>query len=398
MTFTLAAGLGVADDHPGAAAHDPGRLLDPGYWLGAVQLAERAGFDLVTLHDRFGPGRLPRLDTSLLASWLAARTAVIGLLPTMTTTHTEPFHVGKNLATLDHISGGRAGWLVAVSRTEEESRLVGRGHPALAVPGASTERPGAGAERSGAGDRETSGDLDGELQAEAADAIEVARRLWDSWEDDAEIRDTATGRFIDRDKVHYIDFTGRYFSVKGPSITPRPPQGQPVVVIPADSPAALRTAVDGADAVLIPAPVVSDDPAAALGEVREAQRRHHRRGAALKVFADVPVRLAGQAGQPGTPEALAEQVTDLASLGYDGVRFLLSDQDADLPLLAESIPGLLRARGLRPDAALHPGGTLRTRLGLRPAVNRYGPEADGDELTGEDSRLHRSSPGTGEQS
>ena len=64
---------------------------------------------------------------------------------------------------------------------------------------------------------------------EAADYVEVLRRLWDSWEDDAEIRDVATGRFIDRDKLHYIDFEGRWFAVKGPSITPRPPQGQPVV-------------------------------------------------------------------------------------------------------------------------------------------------------------------------
>src|SRR5260370_99506 len=65
--------------------------------------------------------------------------------------------------------------------------------------------------------------------AEAADYVEVLRRLWDSWQDDAEIRDVATGRFVDRDKLHYIDFEGRWFSVRGPSITPRPPQGQPVV-------------------------------------------------------------------------------------------------------------------------------------------------------------------------
>ena len=68
-----------------------------------------------------------------------------------------------------------------------------------------------------------------DLFDEASDAVEVARRLWDSWEDDAAIRDIASGRFVDRDKLHYIDFVGRHFSVKGPSITPRPPQGQPVV-------------------------------------------------------------------------------------------------------------------------------------------------------------------------
>jgi len=66
---------------------------------------------------------------------------------------------------------------------------------------------------------------------EAGDFVEVVRRLWDSWEDDAVIRDVTTGRYVDRDKLHYIDFTGRCFSVKGPSITPRPPQGQPVVAV-----------------------------------------------------------------------------------------------------------------------------------------------------------------------
>ena len=59
----------------------------------------------------------------------------------------------------------------------------------------------------------------------------MVRRLWDSWEDDAIIRDVTTGRYVDIDKLHYIDFTGKFFSVKGPSITPRPPQGQPVVAV-----------------------------------------------------------------------------------------------------------------------------------------------------------------------
>ena len=77
-----------------------------------------------------------------------------------------------------------------------------------------------------------------DLFDEAADFVEVVRRLWDSWEDDAEIHDVATGRFIDRDKLHYIDFEGRWFSVKGPSVTPRPPQGQPPVSVLAHVPVA----------------------------------------------------------------------------------------------------------------------------------------------------------------
>ena len=90
-----------------------------------------------------------------------------------------------------------------------------------------------------------------DLFDEAADFVEVTRRLWDSWEDDAEIRDVATGRFIDREKLHYIDFEGRWFSVKGPSITPRPPQGQPLVTVLAHVPVAFRLAARSADVVFI---------------------------------------------------------------------------------------------------------------------------------------------------
>lgn len=64
------------------------------------------------------------------------------------------------------------------------------------------------------------------------DVVEVVRRLWDSWEDDAVIKDVATGRYLDPGKVHQVDFDGETFSVKGPLITPRPPQGSLVVLAP----------------------------------------------------------------------------------------------------------------------------------------------------------------------
>src|SRR6202043_3228958 len=86
---------------------------------------------------------------------------------------------------------------------------------------------------------------------ETADYVEVLRRLWDSWEDDAEIRDAATGRFVDTAKLHYIDFEGRWFSVKGPSVTPRPPQGQPVVAALAHATVPYRLAARQADMVFV---------------------------------------------------------------------------------------------------------------------------------------------------
>ena len=196
--------------------------------------AERAALDLVTIEDGLdlqstrpdGPdGRADqvrgRLDAVLVAARLAPLTRHIGLVPTTSVTHTEPFHLSTAVATLDHVSGGRAGWRPRVSARAAEAGHFGRRD----IPA-----PGPGPAR-----RPEAVRLVGDLLAEAGDAVEVVRRLWDSWQDDAEIRDVATGRFVDREKLHYIDFVGRWFSRQGPLHRPRSPQGQPVVAALAHS-------------------------------------------------------------------------------------------------------------------------------------------------------------------
>ncbi|WP_084249928.1 LLM class flavin-dependent oxidoreductase, partial [Mycobacterium avium] len=242
------------------------------YWAALARTAERGLLDFLTIDDSLDaqPGRraeisprrlLGRADATLVAARVAPVTEHIGLIPVATVTHTEPFHVSKAIATLDHISHGRAGWQVRVSATEQEAALFGR----RAVPGVD------------------------ELFDEAADAVEVARRLWDSWEDDAVIRDVATGRYIDRDKLHYIDFAGKYFSVKGPSITPRPPQGQPVVAALAHTPPVYEFAAASADLVFV-TPRDDDSLRAILAEVDRARRAA---GRAIRVYADLVVSLVG---------------------------------------------------------------------------------------------------------
>ncbi|WP_370643591.1 LLM class flavin-dependent oxidoreductase [Amycolatopsis sp. DSM 110486] len=98
---------------------------------------------------------------------------------------------------------GRAAWLVGATALPEALATVGR--------------PPLGSDA---------------LRREVTDVVEVVRRLWDSWEDDAVIKDVATGRYLDPGKVHQVDFDGETFSVKGPLITPRPPQGSLVVLAP----------------------------------------------------------------------------------------------------------------------------------------------------------------------
>ena len=117
-------------------------------------------------------------------------------MPTAIVTHTEPFHLSKAIATLDYVSTGRAGVRVQVVGPRREAAHFGRRQIPPLSAGPTCDDPDV--QR-----------LIAELFDEAADYVEVVRRLWDSWEDDAEIRDAATGRFIDRDKLHYIDFEGR---------------------------------------------------------------------------------------------------------------------------------------------------------------------------------------------
>ena len=247
-------------------------MLSGRYWAGLAATAERGLLDFLTIDDTLmpQPGRRERIspqrlagrgDAVLVAARIAPVTRHIGLIPVATVTHTEPFHVSKAIATLDYVSHGRAGWQPRVSSTTHEAALFGR----------------------------RDGSLDG-LFEEAVDFVEVVRRLWDSWEDDAIIRDVTTGRYVDIDKLHYIDFVGKFFSVKGPSITPRPPQGQPVVAVLAHSGPVYEFAATSGDVVFI-TPTDDASVRSILDEVRVAG------GDRLKVFADVLVSFGG-AGDP----------------------------------------------------------------------------------------------------
>ncbi|GFZ78397.1 LLM class flavin-dependent oxidoreductase [Nesterenkonia alkaliphila] len=378
QTFHLGIGLQDTGWHPGSWFRIPGaqEIFTSQYWADLALAAEAGGLDFVTFEDSLGLQRHGQLDASLVASWLGARTSKIGLIPTLTTTHTEPFHVSKNLATLDHISAGRAGWQVEVSRTEAESRLFGRDRPpAELLP-------------------EDSEPWLAELYAESEQAVEVVRRLWDSWEDDAEIRDAATGRFVDREKLHYIDYQGSRFSVKGPSITPRPPQGQPVVSYQGTSEPVIKAAATSADLLFVEAPQRSL-AGELLKTVRETERIFGRSGAPLQVYADLTVlvedsdenaqfRWAGleeangsdwsPAGElvAGSAAAVADVVAIYQDLGFAGVRLKPAEHARDLSSIAELlVPELARREIFTP---VDEPQQLRRRLGLGEAPNRHSAE------------------------
>jgi len=350
--------LGIALEgygwHPEAWRHTPDAepVTSGRYWSSLAVTAERGLLDFVTFDDALSLQRRRRAeieprwlagrpDAVLVASRVAPVTHHIGLIPVVTVTHTEPFHVSKAIATLDFISHGRAGWQVRVSGTPHEAELFGR--------------------------RDV-GAVD--LFDEASDAVEVARRLWDSWEDDAAIRDVDSGRFVDRDKLHYIDFVGRHFSVKGPSITPRPPQGQPVVAALAHARPIYEFAARSVDLVFI-TPRDDSSLTSILGEVAQAG------GADLKVYADVFVSFSGVTDPrsdalvfDGTPADLVDLIVRWHHQGADGIRLRPAVNATDLPAIVdEVVPALQRAGLFR--TAYDDGETLRDRLGLPVAVNRY---------------------------
>jgi alkanesulfonate monooxygenase SsuD/methylene tetrahydromethanopterin reductase-like flavin-dependent oxidoreductase (luciferase family) len=373
---------------PGARPRD---LVTAGYWVDLVTEAERGLLDLVTIDDTLGLQssnlRAPdartdqirgRLDAVLVAARVAPLTRHIGIVPVQVVTHTEPFHASKAIATLDYVSTGRAGVQVRISSRPDDAALFGR----RTVP---------------------SGLLDGtdpaalaDLFDEAVDYVEVLRRLWDSWEDDAEIRDAATGRFVDREKLHYIDFTGPHFSVRGPSITPRPPQGQPLVAALAHRDVAYRLVGRAADLGFV-TPRDVGDAATILVEIRAAQEAAGRAGEPLHVLGDVVVfldesaataaerkeRLDGLLGHEyrsdarvfvGTPAELADLALDWQAAGLAGLRLRPGSLPHDLEQITRGLAPELARRGAFRTA--YEADTLRGLFGLPRPANRYAPSRD----------------------
>jgi alkanesulfonate monooxygenase SsuD/methylene tetrahydromethanopterin reductase-like flavin-dependent oxidoreductase (luciferase family) len=390
--------LGIALDgvgwHPAAWREDTRntkRITEAGYWIELAQDAERGSLDFLTIDDTlalqsesYGPP-VPRtdrvrgrLDSVLIASRIAPLTRRIGLIPTAVVTHTEPFHLAKAIATLDFVSSGRAGVRLKVGAGGTEAKLFGRRQfPDLTI------------EELRSGDHTS---FVAETFGEAADYGEVLHRLWDSWEDDAEIRDRPTGRFIDRNRLHYIDFEGDHFSVKGPLTVPRPPQGQPLVGVLAHSTDVYRLGVAVADLIWF-TPHSLADVRGVVAEIAELSVASSRPGPPAKVLGDLVVALDPESGRAaerlhrldqlsgealtsdadvftGTPSELADLIEAWASAGIDGVRLRPVSNAVDLPEINTELVAELRHRGLRPggdDAA----ATLRGTFGLPRPQSRY---------------------------
>jgi FMN-dependent oxidoreductase (nitrilotriacetate monooxygenase family) len=247
------------------SSHDRLKLSD---YIGMIQTAERGMIDIFFLADNYGiredrmglePMRgfssvvIP--DAFTLLSTLVAVTSHIGLVATASTTYNEPYSIARKLATLDHLSEGRAGWNVVTSSMDSEARNYG------------LDRQMETADR----------------YSRAREFLEVTRALWDSWEDDAVILDPESRTYFDHAKVHHLNHAGRHFQVRGPLSLPRSPQGHPLICQAGGSETGWEFAAQTADVMYAKA-IALDEAQRFYADVKGRMKKYGRAPDQLKIL------------------------------------------------------------------------------------------------------------------
>ncbi|MGI9408448.1 MAG: LLM class flavin-dependent oxidoreductase [Hyphomicrobiaceae bacterium] len=205
----------------------PYAVTDVAHYVDCAQKAEAACFDSIFLADTLAtPKDVDRasriwLEPLTTLGSLAVTTKHIGLIATASTSYMEPFNLARQLASLDHASGGRVGWNIVTTFSIPASRNF------------------SSSERASHADRYERGE----------EFVEVAKALWDSWSDDAVLDDRKRGLYAHKDRIRPIDYEGQHFQVAGPLNIPRGPQGRPVLIQAGSSNIGMDFAARHADAI-----------------------------------------------------------------------------------------------------------------------------------------------------
>src|SRR6201992_2812470 len=241
---------------------DPVEAVSVDSFIRATAIGERGLLDAMFLADApaltlFRADYFPQLryDPITLLSAIGMVTRQIGLIGTATATYNEPYELARRLATADHVTGGRIGWNVVTTHNAEAALNFGRDpHPEH-----------------------------DDRYARAAEFVEVTRRLWDSWPEDAVVGDRATGRWADSTRFAPADFHGQYYDVAGALPVPRPPQGHPVLAQAGSSPAGIKLAGQVADLVFTPQRDV-EAGIAFREKIEAASARHGRPAGSVRIL------------------------------------------------------------------------------------------------------------------
>ncbi|MBW8462280.1 LLM class flavin-dependent oxidoreductase [Acidovorax sp.] len=269
-----------------------------GFYIETTKKAEANGIafafvaDGLFINEKSIPHFLNRFEPISILSALAVATSKIGLAGTISTSYSEPFTVARQFASLDLISQGRAGWNVVTTPLEGTATNYSRNHP------------------------------DHALRYEIADEyLQVTQGLWDSWDDDALVRNRETGQFFDRDKLHTLNHKGRFFQVAGPLNIGRSPQGQPVIFQAGSSDAGIGLAGKYADAVFTHSPSV-EETRSFLRKVKASAVVHGRQADDVKIFPGIgPVVGATQEEAEAKYQAIRELLSVDEALAYLGRYF-----------------------------------------------------------------------------
>ncbi|TPI29676.1 LLM class flavin-dependent oxidoreductase [Mesorhizobium sp. B3-1-6] len=288
-----------------------------------VRKAEAAGVDMVIISDSADkPSSSPFEATTLLAA-LATVTDRIGLVASASTLAHQPYNLARRFASLDIIGHGRIGWNATTAQTPREA--------------ANFSRP--------------EGFSDDDFRRRAWEFINIVRLLWIGWEHDALLFDKASGRFHDPDKMHPANFTGEFFSVRGPLNVARSPQDVPVLVMSGLAGTELDFASRRADVVLLD----KLEPSGARATRDEIKRRAHEAGRD-------PVTIKVLAMADAGPEHDGRSLEDLClSSSCDGIVLTVQPRAAAVEAFVERLLPELKRHGF---AKAQPGKTLRDRLGL----------------------------------
>lgn len=347
--------------HTGAWRY-PGAWRDANFNLSRltqlIKTLERGRFDAFFMADHLALLNMPvealkrshtvtSFEPFTLLSALSQHTTHIGLVATASTTFDEPFHIARRFASLDHLSEGRAGWNIVTTSNPDAALNFGR-------------------------DDHMEHD---ERYARAREFYDVVTGLWDSWADDAFIRDADSGLFFDTDRLHTLDHKGRHLSVRGPLHIARPVQGWPVIVQAGASEAGRQLAAETAEVVFAGAGTLAN-ARSFYADVKGRMRKLGRNPDHLKILPGAFVVVGDTVEEARAIRARLDSLVHYDSaiaslsiaLGHDASKF---DPDAPLP----DIPPTNASQSSRErviDLAEREGLTVRQ---LAQRLGGYGGQA-----------------------
>lgn len=271
-------------------ATEPERVFDARFLGGLAQIAEAAKFDAIFLADipkldeNVAYNSVGRLDPIVALTAIALQTERIGLIGTASTTYTHAWGLARQLASLDHVSGGRAAWNIVT--TDSESAAANFGLDANPDPELRYER--------------------------AEEFVEATLRLFDSWEDDALLVDREAGRYADTAKIHAPRFEGDHIRTAGPLNVPRSPQGYPVLVQAGSSNAGRAFAARYAEAIFTAQQQIED----ALAFARDIKGRAEALGRSRDSVKILPGLSPFIGGTEAEAKALQQEFNELTVVEY----------------------------------------------------------------------------------